>query len=85
VIVGGGQIVLNGDYRVQGYNSGSYTFSSGKLIMTNTEDCILVKGDFVTDSIYDHSANLTNGVLEVEGSFTQKSSHPKTKYQPIAI
>ena len=72
----GGNLIIKGDYRIQRPTSTNYSYSSGKLYMTNTNDAILVEGDFVMDSIHDHdNSYLTAGTLTVKGDFTQKSTY----------
>jgi len=66
--VNGGNLVIEGDYWIQG------GYFSGILSMTNSADYVRVNGDFVMESDYSHSGFLTAGTLEVGGDFTQKNS-----------
>ena len=60
----------------------TYGNSSGRLIMTNENDYVLVGGRFVTQSRYNHSSYLTAGILEVKGDFNQNyySSYSSSAY-----
>ncbi len=70
LIIGGGVFDLNGhNYRVKG----NLIIANGALNMTNAEDHLTVDGDFTTSSTIDHSGKLTNGILELKGSFAQTS------------
>ncbi|MDP4182557.1 MAG: fibronectin type III domain-containing protein, partial [Bacillota bacterium] len=54
---------------------GNYTMSYGMigyLKMTNSEDYVLVKGNFFTQAHYSNEGYLTAGVMEVRGDFTQR-------------
>ncbi|WP_286019140.1 Calx-beta domain-containing protein, partial [Candidatus Venteria ishoeyi] len=46
--------------------------------MQNAADYLLVEGDFVLDSSADQYGRLNDGVLEIKGNFTQKSTYPTT-------
>src|SRR5690606_27468488 len=77
VKINGGQLIVEGDYRLQSENvSGdgtvTYSASSGKLEMIDEEDYVLVNGDFAIQSSYKHTDYLKAGILEVKGDFTQK-------------
>ncbi len=70
--VDGGTLEVGGDYRIQTQNpDGSYGESSGVLVMTNSADYVLVRGNFVTQSTESHYGNLTNGTMELKGDFSQ--------------
>ena len=58
-----GQLTVNKDLNI----GNSYTH----LKMVNTEDYVLVKGNFNDQSNYSHNDYLTAGTLEVQGNFTQ--------------
>ncbi|MDQ2085047.1 fibronectin type III domain-containing protein [Herbivorax sp. ANBcel31] len=80
VDVRGGELYVQGDYRLQTKNENaqgniSFSHSSGYLKMANESDYIKVEGDFVTYSDRSHTDYLTNGVLEVKGDFTQKRNN----------
>ncbi|NWH06983.1 hypothetical protein, partial [Desulfobacter latus] len=52
--------------------------------MTNSDDNVLVHGNFVMDSSSGHGSLLTSGTLELKGDFTQKSTYsswPRTPYE----
>ena len=77
VKINGGQLIVEGDYRLQSENvSGdgtvTYSASSGKLEMIDEEDYVLVNGDFAIQSSCKHTDYLKAGILEVKGDFTQK-------------
>ncbi|MDU9048072.1 MAG: thrombospondin type 3 repeat-containing protein [Candidatus Electrothrix sp. Rat3] len=84
--VNGGKLIVKGDYRIQNKTAdGAYTYSAGKLNMANEADYILVEGDFVMDSSYEHDGGTTNallyaGTLVVQKNFTQKSTDTKGSY-----
>ncbi len=65
--VNGGQLIVNGDY----YNENTSAPCYGQLDMTVPESYILVNGDFIVKSLYNHNGKLTEGILEVKGNFTQ--------------
>jgi len=69
--IGNGQLNVKGDYRIVNAQDGP---SSGRLIMTKSEDRVNVGGDFKTDSIYSHSEFLTDGIFRLEGSFYQEGA-----------
>jgi len=69
--IGKGELNVKGDYRIVNAQDGP---SSGRLIMTKSEDRVNVDGDFKTDSIYSHSEFLTDGVFRLEGSFYQEGA-----------
>ena len=72
--IGKGQLIVNGDYHLQKQRAdGSYTYGSGRLSMINSEDKVVVTGDFIVDS--STRSSLSQGILEVRGNFTQKSSY----------
>ncbi|MCI5193488.1 MAG: hypothetical protein D3915_10240 [Candidatus Electrothrix sp. AU1_5] len=74
--VNGGKLVVKGDYRIQKTKEdGSFTYSTGYLKMVNESDHIVVEGNFVTDSGYDHDGYLTAGTLELKGNFIQKATY----------
>lgn len=64
--VNGGKVVVNGDYSIQ---------SKGRLIMTNSLDYVLVKGNFYIDTKQSSVGYLTAGTLEVKGNFLQYNSY----------
>ncbi|WP_286019068.1 hypothetical protein, partial [Candidatus Venteria ishoeyi] len=81
----GGDLRIAGDYRVQKpvYDEATgeltdYAYSTGYLYMQNAADYLLVEGDFVLDSSADQYGRLNDGVLEIKGNFTQKSTYPTT-------
>ena len=76
VIVNGGTLNINQNYKLQSIeydenNDQISSYSTGYLIMTNENDVVNVNGDFVTASVNGHSNKLTNGTLNIKGSFTQ--------------
>ncbi len=92
VNVNGGKLIVNGDYRSQSVKyveipaedeSGEvtvvpeYSYGGGSLFMTTDADEVHVGGDFVMQSMQDHSAKLTAGTLYVEGDFSQKKASEK--------
>ena len=65
IIVNGGKLIVNSNYTMTG---------SAILNMTNSLDYVYVGGDFTTVSERDSRGNLTAGVMEVKGNFTQKNT-----------
>jgi|GEM_PF-3812426 len=81
VKINNGELIVKGDYLIQTANGdGTYTYSDGKLFMLNESDRVTVEGNFVMDSSYTHGSWLRAGIMEVQGNFTQKSTHPSTTY-----
>jgi hypothetical protein len=77
VNINGGTLTIEGDYRLQSMSVGNdgtktYGYSTGCLDMTDEADHVKVHGSFVTQSLHDHSTNLTDGILEIGGDFEQK-------------
>jgi fibronectin type 3 domain-containing protein len=68
VRISGGELVITGDYLIQTPAGGA---STGRLIMTNTNDLVKVGGNFATRSTTSHSGLLTAGVMEIGGNFNQ--------------
>lgn len=75
VLVNGGELEVQGDYRVQALNGTSYTNSTGVLNMTNEADTVKVMGQFVMQSTASHSGKLTAGTLEIGGNLTQAGAN----------
>ena len=77
VKVNGGTLNVEGDLRFQSITSAegaakiTYGNSTGHLIMTDENDTVRVKKDFVMQSHKNHRGYLTAGVLECKGNFTQ--------------
>jgi murein DD-endopeptidase MepM/ murein hydrolase activator NlpD/formylmethanofuran dehydrogenase subunit C len=97
IYVAEGSLIVKGDYRIQtpSESEGEYTFSIGRLVMTNPTDYVLVHGDFNTDGPGNYvrtcgggtcsSKNvtlLTAGILELKGSFLQQSSSTESSHVP---
>jgi formylmethanofuran dehydrogenase subunit C/murein DD-endopeptidase MepM/ murein hydrolase activator NlpD len=97
IYVAEGSLIVKGDYRIQtpSESEGEYTFSIGRLVMTNPTDYVLVHGDFNTDGPGNYvrtcgggtcsSKNvtlLTAGILELKGSFIQQSSSTESSHVP---
>ena len=74
ILVNGGELEVQGDYRVQSLNGTSYTNSAGILNMTNGADTVKVLGDFVMQSTQSHKGKLTSGTLEIGGDLTELSN-----------
>ena len=72
VYINTGSLHVEGDYRIQ-ETSGEN--STGILKMYSSYDSILINGNFIMQSSQEHTGYLTNGILEVKGSFTQKSGN----------
>lgn len=76
VNINGGSLTVEESYRIQS-RTGENTFgiSSGKFVMTNEKDYVLIKEDFITSSTLSHNGLLTEGTLEVKGNFLQNNSN----------
>ncbi|MBR6627768.1 MAG: hypothetical protein IKL04_07315, partial [Lachnospiraceae bacterium] len=72
-----GSISLNGPLNVENAQiacTGDFTVNEGgTLQMQDADGYVLVVGNFVINSQYDHAGLLTDGVLELKGHFTQDS------------
>ena len=68
-----GKSEVTGNYYITSHDGTSH--SNGYLRMTDENGHLTVYGDFVMDSRHSHSSELTNGVLEIKGDFTQKSTY----------
>jgi hypothetical protein len=66
--VDGGNIAVNGDYTVKG---------SSILQMTNAQDNVSIKGNFIMKSSISHENYLSNGKIYVGGDITQKNGDEK--------
>ncbi|MBR6627521.1 MAG: hypothetical protein IKL04_06060, partial [Lachnospiraceae bacterium] len=71
VNVHSGSLTVEGDYRIQ-VRTGkegaySYSASAGLLYMTNKNDYVLVKRNFIFEDIGWFSSELSTGILEVQG------------------
>ena len=75
VDVNGGNLEIEGDYRIQKEQivngNTQYSASSGKLKMVNSDDYVLVKGGFYTQSSESSDGLLTAGTMVVKGDFYQ--------------
>ena len=70
-----GELNVKKDYRIEGSFNGGV--SSGKLRMKQSGGTVNVGGDFVTDSLYAHTGDLTDGVFTLDGNFSQINSTGK--------
>jgi len=91
IVVDGGTLEVTGDYRIQNRNSdGSYSSSSGVLVMKNAEDAVKVGGDFYPSGnnyYYDEEDDyitdiLSAGVMELKGNFYQPSNSYYGSFAP---
>ena len=65
VLINGGELFVEGDYRIQGKSGEDYTKSVGELKMQNESDFVNVSGSFVMQSSKSHYNNLIAGILEI--------------------
>ena len=65
--VNAGNVEIKGNYIIK---SGDWSYSY--LKMTNESDYVLVEGNFIQNSCYNHDGYLTAGTLEVKGDFRQE-------------
>ncbi|MBD5545667.1 MAG: hypothetical protein HDR01_15835, partial [Lachnospiraceae bacterium] len=90
VRLNGGQLLVGGDYRIQAREEKEnpepeeepylYKESSGQLVMTEETDYLFIGGSFFTDSSAGDEGNLTAGIMELMGDFTQLSSKSSTNF-----
>lgn len=73
VNVNNGELLVDGDYRIQSEvkkdGGTDYDKSLGTLLMNHEDDRVVVNGSFAMGSIYSHNGKLTAGVLSVKGDF----------------
>lgn len=67
VLINGGELIVNGNYYIQGKLENESVDSNGELKMTNDSDTVQVSGNFVMQSVKNHSNNLTAGTLKIGG------------------
>lgn len=68
VWINGGELIVEGDYRIQTDSENEIVASSGALKMTNESDVVRVSGSFVMQSNKDHYENtMSAGILEIGG------------------
>ncbi|MDQ4680858.1 hypothetical protein, partial [Stenotrophomonas maltophilia group sp. RNC7] len=77
--IGGGELIVAGDYRIQSKQVASngtvtYSASSGYLKMTQASDVVEIGGQFIMQSQYSHEGWLTAGTMDLKGHFTQLSA-----------
>ncbi len=84
VRINNGKLYVEGDYRQQSRSGteGSYTYgrSAGILTMQNEADYVLVKGNFIAETAANTNGYLTNGTLELQGNFEQKSTYSANSF-----
>ena len=66
----GGHFNNGGNFSLSSEDSSSHTF----LKMQNSQDYLIVGGDFFTNAYDSHDGYLTNGTIEVKGNFKQIST-----------
>ena len=73
VRVGGGKLIVEGDYRMQSVSgtegNPEYGSSAGILNMTNPADEVVVKGKYINATSNENRSMLTEGTLTVDGDF----------------
>ncbi len=73
VNVNNGELLVDGDYRIQSEvkkdGGTDYDKSLGTLLMNHEDDRVMVNGSFVMGSIYSHNGKLIAGMLSVKGDF----------------
>ncbi len=74
--INGGQLLVDGNFNFGTTSS----YSRGSLQMTNENDYVLVGGNFYDRAYYSQSGQLTAGVLEVKGNFTEAGYNEKDFY-----
>ena len=82
ILINGGSLTIEGDYKKQYCYTESgeeYTnYSTGRLIMQNEQDYVLIKGDYIDSGWITTEGDLTAGILELKGSMLANDSlrHP---------
>lgn len=74
VCMGTGKLCVLGDYRIQSAESTEekIIYSATPAVVDSTENCnVYVMGDFITESVMDHTGFLTNGTWHFYGNITQ--------------
>ncbi|MCX7747527.1 MAG: S8 family serine peptidase, partial [Clostridia bacterium] len=69
--INNGTLHIQGDYKIEAFGGRA---CNSDLIMTKPNDRLIVEGSFLTDSTRDQSSCLTDGIMEIRGNFTQRSS-----------
>lgn len=73
----GGNLEVYGDYRIQSIDeTGEYGETEGKLVV-QTARSLYIYGDFVTESVTDHTGLLTNGNWYIYGGIYQYGKSAK--------
>ena len=78
IYVNRGKMYVSGNFNMSSTNG---NYGSGYLNMSNAEDYICVNGDFLAYSYYAGST-LTDGTIEVKGSFNQKRANYANNFAP---
>ena len=72
ILVNGGSLTVEGDYKKQFYyieDGKEFTdYSTGRLVMQNEQDYVLITGDYIDSGVNSTEGDLTAGVLELQGS-----------------
>ncbi|MDE6627675.1 MAG: PKD domain-containing protein, partial [Lachnospiraceae bacterium] len=82
LLLNGGSLTIEGDYKKQFcyMENGEeiIEYSTGRLIMQNEQDYVLIKGDYIDSGWVTTEGDLTAGVLELKGSMLgeDKLGHP---------
>ena len=74
ITINNGSLIVNGDFRLQKRNDNNefdFDRSSGRLVMVESDDYVLINGNFITESTRSHSNSLIKGVIEFKGDFEQ--------------
>lgn len=70
LVIQGGCLIVKGDYRQQNQDEeGTFTTGFGTLVMNQPEDYVLIYGDMYVETQADTRGKITDGVLELKGSF----------------
>lgn len=72
-----GKLYIGESFNITTLNNG---LSSGRLIMTNTDDYVLINGNFNSYTSVTSNGYLTAGTLEIKGNFTQRAGHAESFY-----
>ena len=85
IVVNGGKLTIEGDYKQQYIyekdNEEIIDYSVGRLIMTNEADYVLIKGNYVNCGKQETEENLTDGILELQGSMLTHADYVHTMFR----
>lgn len=82
IVLNGGKLIVEGDYRQQSLEIDSFVKGSGSISMNQPDDYVLIHGDMYVETNADTREKMTDGVLEIKGSFVQKKTANRYNFVP---